>query len=386
MNENRTVSFWERWLRDWTRRVGLRSPQLASDEAPRKSILVFRTGQLGDTLVALPAIHALKARHRRDELILLTDKHPGKGYVSSWDILGPTGWFEKVIFYEPERLNWRSPRVAFETIRSIRRTRTEVVYNLMPSRNPWQWFRDQLFFRCVVGAQECHSRGVHRSPPRRPNQRLPRVEPEWRVLFEVIPGAKLAHFDLRSLIHRPDFDRAAGLLKSLVGNNSIQFVALGPGSKMPSKVWPEERYIDLVQRLLARFNNTHFIILGGKEDEAIAKRISSAVGTRVHSFAGNSSVMESAAILATCKAYIGNDTGTMHLAAMVGVPCVALFSARDLPGRWDPYGDNHSILRREVACEGCMLRVCSVEANKCLRQISVDDTFSASARVLSALH
>ncbi|OFW13275.1 MAG: hypothetical protein A3H27_01705 [Acidobacteria bacterium RIFCSPLOWO2_02_FULL_59_13] len=349
-------------------------------------MLVFRTGQLGDTLVALPAIHALKARHRGDKLILLTDKHPDKSYVSSWDILGPTGWFEEVIFYEPGPLYWLNLKAVLATISSIRRIRAGVAYILAPERNAWQLFRDRFFFRIVAGVRECHSRGAGGSPTRRRNRPLPHVKPEWRVLREVIPYSESEHFDLKPLIPQSELDSANELMMRLMDNEATRFVALGPGSKMPSKIWPEERYISLLRRLTKAFENTKFIVLGGKEDKTIGDRISAAAGTSIHNLAGSVSVMGSAAILTRCNAYIGNDTGTMHLAAMVGVPCIALFSARDFPDRWRPYGDNHTILRREVDCEGCMLEVCNKENNRCLREISVDDTISAIAPLLSASH
>jgi heptosyltransferase-2 len=64
----------------------------------------------------------------------------------------------------------------------------------------------------------------------------------------------------------------------------------------------------------------------------------------------------------------------MHLAAMVRIPCVAIFCARDYPGKWEPYGEKHRIIRKDVECAGCMLEVCSYN-NRCLQLISVDDIF-----------
>jgi ADP-heptose:LPS heptosyltransferase len=88
--------------------------------------------------------------------------------------------------------------------------------------------------------------------------------------------------------------------------------------------------------------------------------------------AGKLTIYGSAAVLEHCITYIGNDTGTMHLGGMVGVPCVALFSARDYPGKWEPYGEKHRIIRKDTDCAGCMREVCS-RNNDCLMRISVDE-------------
>ncbi|MDO8679542.1 MAG: glycosyltransferase family 9 protein [Acidobacteriota bacterium] len=52
----------------------------------------------------------------------------------------------------------------------------------------------------------------------------------------------------------------------------------------------------------------------------------------------------SASILSECATFIGNDSGPTHLAALVGIPCVAIFSARNAPGQWEPLGQNHIVL------------------------------------------
>jgi len=87
---------------------------------------------------------------------------------------------------------------------------------------------------------------------------------------------------------------------------------------------------------------------------------------------GQVSVRESAALLAHARLYLGHDSGPMHLAAAVGTPCVAVFSSRNLPGEWFPYGTQHRMLYQAIWCQGCGLEVC-IERNKaCIRSITVD--------------
>ncbi len=80
--------------------------------------------------------------------------------------------------------------------------------------------------------------------------------------------------------------------------------------------------------------------------------------------------------------YLGNDTGAMHLAAAMGRPCVAVFSAREWPGRWHPYGEGHKVLRFEVPCSGCRLEVCDKEL-QCLKGIQVEEVYQACATMLA---
>jgi ADP-heptose:LPS heptosyltransferase len=72
----------------------------------------------------------------------------------------------------------------------------------------------------------------------------------------------------------------------------------------------------------------------------------------------------------------------MHLAAAVGTPCVAIFSARAQPGMWYPYGVPSRVLRKAVECEGCGLVECIEKKNECLKLIEVDEVLSACGELL----
>ena len=124
-----------------------------------------------------------------------------------------------------------------------------------------------------------------------------------------------------------------------------KLVALGHGSKMASKIWPAERFNALCRRLLAFDPNLYFLLLGDKSEYPHGESVRKGLETDSLNISGATSVIESAAALQTCTLYIGNDTGTMHLAGVMGTPVVAIFSARDNPGRWEPYGDKNTVLQ-----------------------------------------
>jgi len=151
---------------------------------------------------------------------------------------------------------------------------------------------------------------------------------------------------------------------------------VGPGSKMPSKVWPLERFREVGSRLLQNYPDCMLLVVGGRDDVARGEELCSVWGPRARNLAGELSPYGSAEVLRQCVAYVGNDTGAMHLAGMVGTPCVALFSARDYPGQWEPYGTGHIVLRHETECAGCMRIDCPYE-NKCLNLITVDEAEKA---------
>jgi ADP-heptose:LPS heptosyltransferase len=148
---------------------------------------------------------------------------------------------------------------------------------------------------------------------------------------------------------------------------------------VPSKIWPQENYRAVGRRLIDEFGLTP-VVFGGPEDRATGEAL---IGSwkKGCCAAGALGVREAAAAMKDALFYLGNDTGTMHLAAAVGTPCVAIFSAQDWPGRWHPYGAGHQVLRLSVACEGCKLEICNRKL-ECLRQISPETVFKCCAAVI----
>ena len=118
-------------------------------------------------------------------------------------------------------------------------------------------------------------------------------------------------------------------------------------------------------------------IFGGAEDREKGDRLIARCKNGVNA-AGSLSVRESAALLQDCTLYLGNDTGTMHLAAAVGTPCVAIFAAIDWVGKWTPFGDNNRVFRKSVECEGCHTPTC-FNNHKCLDLVTVDEVYAACA-------
>jgi heptosyltransferase-3 len=81
--------------------------------------------------------------------------------------------------------------------------------------------------------------------------------------------------------------------------------------------------------------------------------------------------------------FFGHDSGPMHLAAAVGLPCVAVFCARAKPGVWFPWGSRLKVIYHQTDCFGCELQVCSKYGKKCISSITVEEVLSAINELLA---
>jgi ADP-heptose:LPS heptosyltransferase len=305
--------------------------------------------------------------------------------VSSWDVLGPTGLFEDVIFYQPAKERLLGWRAWVGVAREIRRRDPDTVFYFRDERWPYLG-RDRWFFQAVCGIAHFHGTVAWHGRERQ-DRRL-RLPSEVDRLLEIVslagmavPDRGTASFDLAAAA--ADRQAVDQLWREARLDDAASIVAFAPGSKMPAKEWPIERYEAVARWVLQTDPRAHVLVLGGMDDVAHGRRLSEAAGARTINAAGRLSVLATAHALARCDAYVGNDSGVMHLAAAAGVPCVAIFSARDNPGRWEPYGRGHVVLRTNPSCAGCMLQVCVEQRMRCLREIEAAAAIDALATVLA---
>ena len=337
----------------------------------RLRALVYRPGSLGDTLISLPAVAEIRRRYPRHRLTLLTESQAdGSERVSPWTILKETGWFDGVHFYVVRAATARDRWHNLALAARLSAVGYDDIFSLAPPRTTRQLRVDACIFRGVVGARRYHA--AHRAawPP---SSTTAPVEHEALRLLRIVDrdadGDSLGDFRLAV----PEGERALGrcVLDDLGVRPDQVLVGVGPGSGRSSTRWPAERFAAVGNALLAQFRNVVLLAIGGPSERRLCDELCTAWGPRSHNLAGRLSVFGSASILSRCTAFIGNDSGPTHLAAMVGIPCVAILSARNAPGQWQPLGQRHVVLEERPECAGCMLDDCVHEAKKCLTRIQI---------------
>ena len=337
----------------------------------RPSALVYRPGSLGDTLVSLPAIAEIRRRYPEHRLTLLTE-HPvaGSTRVSPWAILKETGWFDEAYFYHVRPASAADRCHNIGVAMRLRAKRFHDIFSLAPPRTRRQLRVDAAIFRGVVTAGRYHSARRPAWPVAADSTAAP-VEHEGLRLLRIVDAGATADALSRFHLEVPDRDRATGrgVLKDLGVRPEQTLIGVGPGSGRSATTWPVERFAAVGTALLRQYRDIVLLAIGGANERTLCDQLCAAWGPRSHNLAGRLSVFGSASVLSQCATFIGNDSGPTHLAALVGIPCVAIFSARNAPGQWEPLGRHHVVIEDRPECAGCMLDDCLHEAKKCLTRI-----------------
>lgn len=333
-------------------------------------------------MVSVPVVRAVRALYPQARMDLLTDMKRDPNSVSVDKVFDGCGIFENVFFYGSKERFLRNPLALAGTWLSLRKNGYDGLVYLAPNqRSGFQMRRDALVFRSL-GIKRIW--GLSSSGRILPSSRpLPRLPAEGRTLADrlIHDGLPISVDDFRFDLGISDGEYGAlrGKLGQAWPGEGVRVYAACPFTAMPAKKWPLGRYIEVFRRL-HKEQGLSPIFLGSKADGAEAEELRRAIGIG-YNFTGMS-IRESAAIMRRCDFYLGNDTGTMHLAAAEGLRCVAVFSARTYPGIWEPPGSGHRILRTAVPCEGCELTHCVEHKMQCLDLIGADAVYEACESLL----
>jgi heptosyltransferase-1 len=148
-------------------------------------------------------------------------------------------------------------------------------------------------------------------------------------------------------------------------DDGANLVAVNPGARWASKLWPADRFAALAGAVMEEIPNARIVLVGGPQEREKAESIMAAM-TRTETkpppvnAAGWTSLSELTEILRRCAVLVTNDSGPMHIAAAVGTPVVALFGATD-PAMTGPYpcgGVPHKVLRSGISCSPCLKPHC----------------------------
>ncbi len=346
---------------------------------PRR-VLLYRLGSLGDTLIALPALHLVAQAYPDAERRLLTSFPPMAKAPASSAILEHTGLVHGYFRYNH---GTRSPRELLTLWWQLITWRPDVLIYLSGARGVSAAKRDAAFFRaCGVRNQigVPVSDNMQRNLPA-PERGPGMVESEAARLVRNIRPLGDPHLDdpaAWSLSLTPaERGRAAELLAP-VGDQP--YLAVSVGTKMQSKDWGRDNWRALLAAIAARFPHLALVLCGAREEsdasDFAAEGWRAKTSTPVVNLCGKVNPRESAAAIERAVLFVGHDSGPMHLAASVQTPSVTIFASLRPPGMWFPHGARNRVLYRNVDCAGCGLETCIIEQKKCILSITVDDVLA----------
>jgi heptosyltransferase-2 len=325
-------------------------------------ILIRASNWLGDAIMSVPAVRAIKRGRRDAHVTILT---PAK-LAAVW----------KNVAEVDEVIEIQAGENIFDVAKKIRRDFDAAILfpnSLRVALEAWlagiprrvgypghrrRWLLDQIFEQ-----KKKKKKKPDLAPP-------PRHQVHHYLDLAQFVGAEIGPEDARLSEAIPA--AASSIRKPVIG------VCVG-AEYGPAKRWLPERFADTM-RIVHERTGCVWQMFGVEKDRPVADAVLQAAGTPCEDRVGKTTLEQLMLELRACDLLLTNDTGAMHLAAFLGVRTVSIFGSTE-PTLTGPLGEGHTVLRHHVECSPCFLRECPIDF-RCMKAVQVSEAVDA---VIAAL-
>jgi heptosyltransferase-2 len=328
-------------------------------------ILIRATNWVGDAIMALPALRAVRKRFPDAELAIV-----GRPYVA--DIYRDQEICDQLIPYDPEGLHpglSGRERLAAE----LRAQKFDVALLLQNAFDAaWLAWRARIPDR-IGYARDGRSFLLTKAVPLPRHGEIPAHE-KFYYLELLRRAGWLDSVRGESFIGLgvPEEKRRSAdefLYKSGARQGALR-IAIGAGASYGSaKCWPPPRFAEVANRLQSEAD-ADVILFGTAAEASVSTAISAEMSRPPVDLTGKTAIADLPALLSQCHLFIGNDSGAMHVAAAVGLPIVGVFGPTDPEGT-SPVTPRCSIVQQKPYCSPCFLRRCPTD-HRCMTAITAD--------------
>ena len=291
-----------------------------------KNILVVRNDRLGEFLLNVPVLRAIKETFGNACLTLVVNSSVKE--------------VAERIQYEDELVVWENRKHSLKEVLRFSKLLKHKKYDVCLILNPSKEF-NLISFLAGIPVRVGYDRkwGFLLTKKMKDIKHLGnRHEVDCNLELAGLIGAKTADKSLSLKVEEKTFPE-------LAGRNNI---VIHPFTSDAVKQWPIERFQLLAKRISGELG-LGVLIIGKEESGCIGKVKFDNLGKNIVNMINKTSLIELAQVIKQCQLFVSCDSGPMHLAASVGVPVIALFR-NDLPGktskRWGPWGEGHIVIEK----------------------------------------
>lgn len=326
-----------------------------------EQILIYRLGSIGDTIVSLPIINKIRQNNPSKKIIVLTNKNYSSETCSMESLLGESGIISEFITYQSNNLSFRE---LFNLFLKIRELKIDKFYYMPALRTFSSSWRDYLFFK-LCGIKKLIGFPINKK------LRLSLVHNDQTLEREccrlVRCFSALGDIDLndKSLWSLHFNEKEKLRLKKIISNFSFkEIICLNMGGKLKAQDWGAHNWEKLIVKLNEKLDNKNILlmIVGAQSDRKRGERISILWEGSVLNLCGKLNPRESAIAISKATIFVGHDSGPIHLAESLFIPCVGIYGPLLKAKRWHPYGSIHKIIHNSKS-------IFNIEVNEVLSNI-----------------
>jgi len=334
-------------------------------------IAVFLPNWIGDVVMAMPALRALREHFVGAELVGVL-----RPYVS--EVLAGSTLLDRELIHDPKGPS--STRRGFSFLAALRRERFDlaVIFPNSLRAGFWGWASGA---KQTIGYARNGRGFLLTDPIPAPSQTIPHP-----VLDEMLH--LVSQLGCRSLSRRmelattpSDENQLVAFWRNHPACDSSKYIVLNTGGAFgAAKDWPTEHFVELASKIVTELDGTVLIVCGPNERSTAAQIVSEVAHPRAVSLANErSSIGLTKAAIRHARLLITTDSGPRHFAAAFDVPTITLFGPTHIA--WSETFHPQAVhLQLPVACGPCQQRTCPLKHHRCMRDLSVEHVFAEITR------
>ncbi len=358
-----------------------------------KTILLLKFGHIGDTILTLPVLKALKENFSSSTIVFI---------VASWaeEIMVNSPFVDKFIIFDdpfynrrvltelniPKKLQMIRLQKILKFLITIRNLHCDVVFDLNGTFN-------SLIYTYLSGAKHLigyDPQGIgylldDKVQPTEDKQIVDQCLDVIRILGVKtdVQGPFIFSSNKDKLYAQTYFQQ----------NNLNEYdliVGIHPGAPFIPRRWPKERFAKIADILVKKYN-AKIIYFGGKDEVDLVTSILSLMEKPAFSLVGKTTIRESIALIERCNFFICNDSSLMHIAALLNIPVIALFGPGQYP-LFAPYNEFSVVVREDVGCNPCnesaavWRKMCKRGRVYCMEAITIQKVLQIISQKISKIN
>ena len=337
-----------------------------------RNILIFRTDRIGDLLLTMPAVTALKQKFPESRITMVVSPQ-------TKDLVKPNPDVDEIIVYDGVRIV--GLKAIFVFAKSLRRGR----YDLAVVFNSSKSFNLAIFLAGIPNRLGWDRKWPFLLTNRVRDEKFKGEKHEIEYNLDLVRSIGVTPSAISIFV--PETDQSRRRIKRLLEENGIsdrdELIAIHPFSSNPAKLWPMDRFAAAAD-ILYKTKSVRVLLIGDTESVKESRGIRHIFEHEIIDLTGKVALEDLPSLFKRSRLLISNDSGPMHIAAAVDKPVVAIFG-RNLPGvgpkRWRPHGSGHIILHKDPGCATCEDNRCPIDY-RCMKDITVQDVVDASLEIM----
>jgi heptosyltransferase II len=357
-------------------------------------ILFIQTAFVGDLLLSIPTLRALKSEHPDARITLLCRKGLG-------DFMRSASLIDEVV---------EADKSSPESWAAVESKLTNVSWSLIycPHQSPRSLLLARKLraprkvgYRSLLGKfvfNEAVERPMHLPEALRqlvllPSKRTAEVmdfEPqENQNIYRRLPKLE----NKKSVVRSEKFKAVpawASMEVPALKSSKRKAVVISPGSVWATKKWTEEGFVEATRYFLSQGKTVY--LLGSADEKEICERVrtkamagSMAPADKVANLAGAKTLWESAQVMASAELVVTNDSGAMHMAACAGTPSVSIFGPTVLEQGYRPWQTKARVIHAVLSCRPCGKhgsQKCPIGTHECMKLVPSESVANAAQELI----